>query len=122
MITRILIVLSLIIYVSLGMIILDVCIAAVPYADNLANIYIRPLDGRDTIYENVGIPPKAWADKYGGLSERTLIIGNLQTIPGMLREIDALKKKNAELTKNVTYLMQRIGGKPAVSNPNKVKE
>lgn len=63
---------------------LMLCLAAVPYGTELANVYVRPLDGRDSIYKDIGVPPKEWSDRYGGLSERTLIMGNLQVIPRMM--------------------------------------
>jgi hypothetical protein len=87
------------------------CLAAVPYGADLACIYVRPLDLRDDIYKGLGVPQREWADKYGGLSERTLVIGNLQIIPQMARDIEQLKKEVAALK-----AAQRL------NDPNKVEK
>lgn len=82
--------------------------AAVPYGTDFANVYVRPLDGRDTIYDGVGIPPKSWTDQYGGLSERSLIIGNLRQIPIMMNDVDGLKKLAKAQEETIKLLTTQI--------------
>lgn len=83
---------------------LMLCLAAVPYGTDLACVYVRPLDLRDGIYKGIGIPRNDFTDKYGGLSERTLIIGNLQIIPQLMNELDVLKKQAVLDKKKITEL------------------
>lgn len=92
--------------------------AAVPYGTDLANVYVRPLDGRDKIYEGIGIPPKQWTDIYGGLSERTLIMGNLSMLPKLINDVDSLKKKVNSLEKQVAELKKKTEPK----DPNEAKK
>ena len=101
------------------------CIAAVPYGTDLANVYVRPLDGRDTIYDGVGIPPKSWTDQYGGLSERTLIIGNLRQFPIMMNDVDGLKKLAVAQEETIKLLTAQIAAllRPVeAEDPNEAKE
>lgn len=93
-----------IIVLVIALVIVAACLAAVPYDANLANVYVRLLDGRDKIYEDIGIPPKAWTDKFGGISERTIIFGNLRQIPVTMRDIDGLKKQVTSLENQVAAL------------------
>lgn len=99
-------------------VILFMCFAAVPYGTDLACVYVRPLDMRDGIYKGIGIPRKDFTDKYGGLSERTLIMGNLQIIPQIMKELDGLKKQVKSLEEQVAALKKPDEPK----DPNEVKE
>ena len=104
-------------------ILMMLCVAAVPYGTDLANVYVRPLDMRDEIYKGLGIPRTDFTDKFGGLSERTLILGNLQIIPQLINDNDELKKKVAALEIQVAALKKPDMPKEAVVvDPNGAKE
>lgn len=90
-------------------------LAAIPYGADLANVYVRPLDSRDSIYDGVGTPPQDWVMKHGGLSERTMIFGNLRQIPFLMRDIDNLKKQVKDLRTNLQK-------KEQPKDPNEVKK
>jgi hypothetical protein len=94
------------------------CMAAVPYGTDLACVYVRPLDMRDGIYKGVGIPGNDFTDKFGGLSERTLIIGNLQIIPQLISDVDGLKKQVKSLEAQIAKLT-KPAGEP--KDPNEAK-
>ena len=99
------------------------CLAAVPYGTDLACVYVRPLDMRDGIYKGIGIPRKDFTDKYGGLSERTLIIGNLQVIPQVLNELDGLKtmaKKQDDRIKSLEAQLSALTKPDEPTDPNEV--
>ena len=104
-------------------ILMMLCVAAVPYGTDLANVYVRPLDMRDEIYKGLGIPRADFTEKFGGLSERTLIIGNLQIIPQLINDLDGLNKKVVSLETQMAALTKPDTPKEDVAvDPNEVKQ
>lgn len=102
---------------------LVLCVAAVPYGTDLANVYVRPLDTRDGIYKGIGVPRNDFTDKYGGLSERTLILGNLHIIPQLMNEVDLLKKRVKALEGSVAAMKKAAEPiEPVAVDPNEAKE
>lgn len=99
-------------------------VGAVPYGTELACVYVRPLDTRDGIYNGIGIPKPDFTDKFGGLSERTVIFGNLQIIPSMMNDLDILKKQTKANEAKIKSLEKQVAAltkqEEQAADPNEV--
>lgn len=96
---------------------------AIPYGADLACVYVRDLDTRDEIDKGIAFPPNDWAQKFGGLSERVLVMGNLTAIPQLHSDNEALKKQLAAQERRLAMMedWQKKQLRMDLNDPNSAK-
>ena len=100
-------------------IVLMLCVAAVPYGAEFANVYVRQMDTRDTIYSRVIMPNAEFIKQHGGLTERNVIWFNLSGIPEIITELQALRKEVDDLK---AYHNPPVPLSPIEADPNSITD
>ena len=95
------------------------CIAAVPYGAELACVYVRQMDLRDTLYQGVIMPPAEWSRQYGGLTERNVVFFNFKGFAELVGKYDQMQKEFNELKKQIAPADPNTTPDKPIEDPNR---